>query len=157
MPRTTFILLPILIFVACFPSPRPYEGPTPEALEPDLFVGCYQATFYEKNEWRPDNGWRLRLYADTAASNKPGGGRGLPARRATASIQDRDDPYWRIIPRGVQLHIGDTLHGVYFDFTPTAEGLAGRAFYYSDTARGFGTERVSARKVECTGEWDSLQ
>lgn len=112
MSRPAFIILPVLLLVACFPSPRPYEGPTPEGREPDSFVGCYQATFHAVKAWRPENDWRLRLYPDAAASNRPGGRRGLPARRAHASIQERDDPFWRIIPGGVQLHIGDSLHGV---------------------------------------------
>jgi len=69
-----------------------------------------------------------------------------------------DDAYWRLTPGGIQLHIGDSLHGVLFDFAPTLEGLAGRAFHYADTSPdGFRTQRVSARRVECTAGWDSRQ
>lgn len=128
---------------------------SPETLSPDPFVGCCEVAFHEVREWRPDNRWRLRLHPEAAASNKPGGGRGLPARRAAASIAGRDDPHWRLIPGGVQLYIGDSLHGVYFDFAPSADGLAGRTYYHLDTTIGFQVERVSARRVPCTEGWDS--
>lgn len=153
MPRVRVSLLLLSVFAACLPSPRPYEGPATEG-SPDAFTGCYEARFHAVSEYRPDPRWRLRLYPEAADSKKPGGGGGLPARRATASIQGSDDPFWRLIPGGIQLHIGDSLHGVYFDFVPAADGLAGRALYYSDTASGFGTERVTARRVACTPEWD---
>jgi hypothetical protein len=149
MPRAASLLL-LLVAAGCIPGPHPYDGPSIEDLAPDAFVGCYDATFHDVVEWRADNRWRFRLYSEAANSSKPGGGGGLPDRRATASIQESDDPYWRLIPTGVQMYIGDSLHGVYFDFTPTAQGLAGRAFHHSDTRDGFVTERVSARRVECT-------
>lgn len=155
--RATALLLLAPALASCGPKPKLYEGPTPAELTPDAYVGCYEAEYPKMHDWRPDPRWRLRLYAEAANSQRPSGGQGLPARRATATIARNDDPFWRLIPGGIQLHIGDSLHGVFYEFASRGGGLTGRAFYYSDTRRGFITEPVVARKVECTAAWDSLQ
>lgn len=141
------ILLPA---AGCLPRPRPYDGPAPDGVLPDAYVGCYEAEF-RASEDRTETRWHFRLYPDAASSKRPGGRNGLPARRATASIQELNDPWWLITPRGIQMHIGNTLHGSYYEFPrPRGTGvLAGRAFHYSDTASRFYVEPVTARKVEC--------
>jgi hypothetical protein len=136
----------------CFllPSPHPYEGPSPEAADLHPFVGCYEVTSHAMRGIELEQ-WQLRLDSAVAMSERPGGGRGLPNRRATASIQRYDDPYWRPVPAGIQLYIGDTLHGAYYEFKTAADSLVGRGYGYADTSAGFALRRISARKIPCQG------
>jgi hypothetical protein len=156
MSRRRRIVSRFILLVACGslagcflrPAPHPYEGPSPEAdLRP--FVGCYQVTSHP-TDGIPAERWTLRLDSAVAMSERPGGGRGLPARRASASIRRDTDPHWRPVPGGIQLHIGDTLHGAWYEFAPRGDSLVGRRYGYADTWRGFGLRRISARKVACT-------
>lgn len=146
-------LIPLVLcgsLAGCFllPSPHPYEGPSPEGADLRPFVGCYEVTSHPVDDI-PAERWQLQLDSAVAMSNRPGGGRGLPARRASASIQRRNDPHWRPTPGGIQLHIGDTLHGAYYEFTARGDSLVGRRYGYADTGRGFGLRRISARKIPC--------
>jgi hypothetical protein len=148
-----FVLLVVCGGLAgCFllPSPHPYEGPSPEAADLRPFVGCYEVTSHATGRIAAEQ-WQLQLDSAVAMSRKPGGATGLPARRASASIQGVDDPHWRPIPGGIQLYIGDTLHGAYYEFTARGDSLVGRRYGHADTARGFGLRRLSARKVSCRG------
>src|SRR3954469_13986484 len=80
----------------CFllPPRHPYEGPSPEAADLRPFVGCYEVTSHPTGDI-PAERWTLQLDSAVAMSDRPGGARGLPARRASASIQRYDDPHWR--------------------------------------------------------------
>lgn len=144
--------LPLLLVAAgCGSSPRPDEGPTPEGASPEPYVGCYEAVYLKPDRERIHDRWEFRLFAEVANSRKPGGGTALPQRRATASVQGQDDPWWRVTATGFQMYMGDTLHGAYYDFRPAAAGFVGREFTAADTFEGFRSESMRARKVACPG------
>ncbi|MBB4634268.1 hypothetical protein FHS01_000274 [Longimicrobium terrae] len=128
----------------------PYEGPAPEGLDLSPFIGCHEARFYKRVDGRPDNRWSLQLDSAVSRSTRPGSRHGPGVRHATTSNQRHDVAQWWGIPGGVQIHVGDSLHGYYVEFFPRADSLVGRAYYYSDTRGGFGTERVSAHRTSCS-------
>lgn len=141
---------------ALFPAPHPYRGPSVEGSDARELVGCYRAAFQKAREWGPDSTWYFRLDSLAPDSSRPGGGRSVPgARLARASIEDGfEGVYWRRIPNGIQMHIGDTLHGMYVDFLFHRDGLVGRAFGYSDVRFDHAVEMVSARRIPCPeGDW----
>lgn len=68
---------------------------------------------------------------------------------ARTSNQSLYSAYWRMIPGGIQLYVGDSLHGWRVDLFPRGDGLAGLDYSFSDTWRGFQAERVWAHRVPC--------
>jgi hypothetical protein len=147
--RPTLAISTAFVLAACFRSPTPYHGPTPGGADLSPFVGCYEARFYKREDWRPDNRWSFQLDSAVSQSRLPGSRSGPGVRHATTSNQRHDVPQWWVIPGGVQIHIGDSLHGRYIEFFPSGDSLVGRVYYYSDTRGGFDTERVSARRAAC--------
>lgn len=138
-----------LLCAACFPGPRPYAGPSVAGVAASQFVGCYDATLPARGS---DEEWTWSFALDTAApkAGGPGSGADVPgAMWARSSEQRSSSSYWRMIPGGFQLYVGDTLHGWRAEFFPRGGELIGRFYGFSDTDDGFHAERLRVRRVPC--------
>lgn len=100
-------------------------------------------------EWRINNQWKLRLDSALSQSTTPGTRGGPGVRQATTSRSGDVAVEWWLIPGGIQLHAGNSLHGQYIEFYPRADSLVGRTYDYADTRNGFTTDPLSAHRTAC--------
>ncbi|MBB4638165.1 hypothetical protein [Longimicrobium terrae] len=111
----------LLLGAACGPRWAPDPGPGPVALDWSSLVGCY----------RRDT-MRFSLDSVPFVSRFQNG-----TRRAVSSTRRASDVYWYLTGRNtVVLVMDDHLHRTTAEFVVRGDSLIGRAWTYTDVARG---------------------
>lgn len=148
--RSAYAAAVLLLACTACRGPRPYLGPSIGTGGAGSFAGCYEASPPAGRASDSNHPWSFVLDTITPEGGRPGSGERVPgAMWARTSNQGRYSSYWRMIPGGIQIYVGDSLHGWRVEFFPRGDQLVGRDYSFSDVWRGFQAERVSARRVPC--------